>query len=188
MTFVYSMDAESEDSEIEATQISILDDLGYSYQVISHRILGSDLGVTVGIVTVEPYRGEGTDLTLVATQISDASSDETSSLPDRIGVTFLRNASPGSNIDYDAGGRIGPEVATHAARGLTTGLASLPGGKYIRLLVDRSGQQAEILGYAPNGLGGPVSRDEFAALIDSDPNAFLDLNSTLPDWPESASQ
>lgn len=188
MTFLYSIDAGEPGRVLHPGLVVIQDEAGYEYEVKDSATIGSALGLTLAVVTTEPYRGGGSVLSLAVESLSDptgSSSDE--ALPDHITIEFLRSSIPAPQTDFDTGGRLGPEVAVRA-EGLTTGLASLPGGQYIRFLIDRDGEQASLYGFAPDGEGAGVSEEEYIALRASDPGyPPADLDSTLPGWPVPAS-
>jgi hypothetical protein len=160
MAFLYSVDDSTPDVVVSPGTVALTDDLGQTYSVLSNAILGNSLGVTAGLLTVEPYRGQGKTLTLSVTGLTtsgDASATERVS--GTWNVAFIETLAPGAPVDYSEGGRIAPEVMS--VGGLTLAVAGQPGGRFVKLLIDREGRQGALYGDVSGKLAEALSEAEF---------------------------
>ncbi len=164
--------------------VTLTDDSGQTYS-ISNTILGTSLGVTAALLTTEPYKGRGSALTLAVTDMSISTGDAASSqtVPGTWSVTFIENQVPGAPMDYIQGGRISPEVMS--AGDLTMAVAGQPGGRFIKLLIDRTGQQSALYGLVSDGAARPLTETEFHQLLLAQPGRVDDFPPP-PDWPAPA--
>lgn len=160
-------------ADFDASGLQVRDESGYAYKTISNAVFGSSFDVSTGVITTEPYTGSGKQLLLELAVGHDSGS-----------VAFLQNNRPGL-VDYDTGGGIEPIVQS---AGMTFGLASFPGGKFIRVIVERSGEESEFFGYAPDGIARGVSETEFLQLWNAEESFPFDLAAKPPDWPASAAE
>lgn len=144
--------------------IAVVDDTGGGYTVVSHALLGNALGVTAGVMIVEPYKGQGRTLTLTVSDMNVAGASESAQTIAGVwSIPFLENRVPGAPVDYTQGGRIAEEVVLVGDS--TIGIAGPPGGSFIKLMVDRSGNQSVLYGAISNEVARPVSQAEFRQLL-----------------------
>ncbi len=141
--------------------ITLTDDLGQSYEVIGNSVLDTVLGVTAGVLTTEPYKGQGAAFTLTVTNMTRLADNESppEPVPGTWSVTFIENQEPGKPVTYTQGGRIAPEIMT--AGDLTLAVAGPPGGRFIKLIVGRAGQESAIYAVITDVFARPLTEAEF---------------------------
>lgn len=170
ISVTYSLAAKTEG---KSRTLQILDETGHIYETVSDRVFGSSGDVSTGVITTAPYRGDGKQLVLELVVGSETGT-----------VAFLELTRPGP-VDYDTGRGIEPIVQTG---GTTFGLASFPGGKSIRVIVERSGEESAFYGYAPDGIARSVSEDEFLQLWEAEERYSFDVNEKPLTWPASTAE
>lgn len=165
ITVLYTLDVNKEQAEAVATSIELIDDRGKIYDVLSHSSLGSSQGISLGLLTVEPVDSESSELTLRVRGVSTsaASGDPEDVIAGSWEVPFLRNQNPGAAPGWNLAGRVAPDVVS--GNGARFALASGPGSEFIRVLIERSGRQTALFGYAPDGVGQPVTETEWHQLF-----------------------
>lgn len=156
----YSLDDSTSALETSPGAVTLTDDLGQRYDVVSNAVIGSTLGVTAGLLIVEPYKGEGETFTLTVTDVTTSSGGASSgeTVPGDWSVTFVRNKFPGAVVDYSEGHKIAPDIMS--AGELKWALAGATWGFY-KLLVDRGGQQDALYGRISDGVAQRLTKEEF---------------------------
>ncbi len=161
MAILYSVDDSAPGLHPSPVSVGLTDDIGHSYDVVSNAVLGSTLGVTAGLLIVEPYKGEGKTLTLTVTDVTNSSGDVSpgKTVAGDWSVTFIENLEPGVTVDYTEGGRISPEVMSVGE--LTMAVGGPPGGRLPKLLIDRGGEQDALYGRISDGVAQRLTEEEF---------------------------
>lgn len=161
IVIVCSLDHPTPGSDGSTAVVTLTDDLGQSYDVVSNAMLGSTLGVTAGVLTVEPYKGEGKRLTLTVSDVTTSSGGAApgETVAGELSVTFIENLEPGAPVDYTEGGRIAPAVVR--AGEITIGMGGPSPQPVVELLVYRGGREGALYGGISDGVTGPLTKEEF---------------------------
>ncbi len=163
--------------------IAIIDDTGASYAILSHALLGNALGVTAGVLIAEPYKGQGRTLTLTVNGMKvEGTTEPPQTIAGVWSVPFLENRAAGAPVDYTEGGRIAEEVISVGDS--TIGIAGPPGGSFIKMMIDTSGNQSALYGVISDEVARPVSEAEFRQLL-ADQTTFTDFPPP-PEFPQPA--
>jgi hypothetical protein len=158
MSVLYALDS-VDGVTLSPGEVGLTDADGRSYTVSSNALIGSEAGVTAGLLTTEAYNGSGGSLTLeVNTTYRDGAAPIS---PGGLKVSFVENVMPGP-IDYTTNMKIAPEVMK--AGGLTLSKAGGPRMDNIKILIDRNGNQSAI--YAFGALG--VAAEDFHGRLGGD--------------------
>jgi len=200
ITVLYSVDHSTPGLTASPAAIALTDDAGRTYSTLSNAILGSALDVTAGLLTTEPYTGQGKTLSLTLT---DMITSRDASATERAGtwsVAFVETLAPGVPVDYSEGTRIAPHDVMSVGD-LAMAVAGQPGGRFVKLLVDRQGQQHAFYGKISGNLAEALSEAEFHAQLRAANEASAQfvppsIRSTSvaddypppPDWPTPASR
>jgi hypothetical protein len=150
MTVLYALDSTTGDA-VQVTNIYVSDMQGNSYDVKSNSVLGSQLGLTVGLLSMGAYRGETGALTIAA-----AVGEES------LSVSFVEKRIAGPVV-YSLSLKIAPEI-TQAGK-LTFSKLGGPGLREIKVLIDRDGLQSAVYASA----GEPLSQSEFQRRFGGEP-------------------
>jgi hypothetical protein len=161
IAIVYSLDDSESGLDMSPGTVALTDDLDQSYDVVSNTVLGSTLGVTAGLLTAEPYKGEGKTLTLTVTDVTTSAGDAVSgkTVSGDWSVTFVENRDPGAPVNYSEGGRIAPAVVR--AGEITMGMGGPSPQPVVELLVSRGGREEALYGGISDGVAGPLTEEEF---------------------------
>jgi hypothetical protein len=184
MAFLFALDAASADQVVLPDKVYLVDDKGKQYEG-TMTVLGSQLGVTGGVIVTEPYDGAGASLTMAMSGATVSSGEGPSDvITGDWAVRFAENRRPGP-ADYMINGKVAPEVTKFGDVTMTKAGGS-PGLSYIELLIDRGGQQSAVYGArSSEGFTG-LTQDEFTARLRAETGG--DDMPVSPDFPQPAKQ
>jgi hypothetical protein len=179
---LFALDAPSGNQVAVPDKVYLADDKGKEYEG-RMTVLGSQLGVTAGVIVTEPYDGGGASLTLaMAGATLSTASGPASPVDGDWAVRFTENRRPGP-ADYSLSMKVAPEVTKFGDVTMTKAGGS-PGLEYIELLVDRGGKQSAVYGAASAEGILPLGQEEFAAKLQAEMGG--DELPVAPDFPQPA--
>ena len=156
---LYSLDRSPPSPAVSPATISLTDDLGQNYRVLSNAILGNALGVTAGLLITETYSGKGETLILTVTDMVTSGNDASEeTVRGTWSVPFMKSIAPGALVGIE--GMIAALPVTRVGD-LTLGVAGPPGSRLPKLLIDRQGQQAALYGEVSGNVARPLTEAEF---------------------------
>jgi hypothetical protein len=183
MAVLFTLDAGADQSALPGN-IYVEDDMSKKY-VGTVNTLGTELGVTAGVLVTESYDGEGGTLTLAMKDASVA--NEAGVATPASGewrVNFVDNYRRGKP-DYTVNGKIAPEVTSFGDLTLSKAGGS-PGLRYITLLIERSGKQSALYGAElADGVRG-LSSSDFRTKLQAETGA--EALPVPPDFPKPAAR
>jgi hypothetical protein len=160
LAVLYSIDQSDTEGQASPIEMLLSDETGHAYSGLKNSMIGSNLGVTVGIVNAGPYVGQGRTLTLAVTGLNlHTASGLTQAVSGTWAVTLAENKRPGAPVDYTLHAKVAPEIMQ--AGDLTITKAGGPELSFFKLVVDRPGQQGAIRGTVSGTDARPLSADEF---------------------------
>jgi hypothetical protein len=178
---LYSLDVAAPDGQASPVRVVLTDDQRREYAVVSHNLLGSELGVTGGLLLVEPLKDGAKTLTLTLDGMTVSSASGQEEIRALWSVTFIENMSPGAPIDYQLNSKVAPEVVSVGE--VTLGKAGGAGIGFVKLLVDRGGAQTALYGRVSGKQAEALDAASYDEALQSE--GMIDLPPP-PNWPQPA--